>query len=125
MDQMFWDANGPVLPGFGGMVANGLVSTPEGKKRYFARMREILKTVYQPEELVKRLQSDKDETRRAALREMVQRYVEFEFARRNLPEEQKAALQKQLEEMRKSIALPTGQKFCPSCDGACRLAPKP
>jgi hypothetical protein len=79
------------------------------------------------EELVKRLQSDDNETRRAALREMVRRYVEFEFARRDLSEAQKEGLQKKLDEMRKSQAsgLPTGQKFCPSCDGACRLAPKP
>lgn len=55
MDQMFWDVNGPALPGFGGMVANGVVSTPEGKKRYYARMREILRDVYKPEQLVKRL----------------------------------------------------------------------
>ena len=46
---------------------------------------------------------------------------------RDLPAEQKASLQKKLEEMRKAQArgLPAGQKFCPSCDGACRLAPKP
>ena len=55
MDQMFWEPGGAALPGFGGMVASGLVSTPEGKKRYYARMREILKSVYKPEELVKRL----------------------------------------------------------------------
>ena len=53
--------------------------------------------------------------------------LEFEFARRNLTEEQKSALQKKLEDMRKSQAsgLPAGQKFCPSCDGACRLNLKP
>lgn len=55
MDQMFWEPNGPALPGFGGMVAQGVISTPEGKKRYFARMREIMKTVFKPEEMVKRL----------------------------------------------------------------------
>ena len=55
MDQMFWDVNGPALPGFGGMVANGIVSAPEGKKRYYARMREILRDVYKPEQIVKRL----------------------------------------------------------------------
>jgi spore coat protein H len=55
MDQMFGEPNGPALPGFGGMVANAVVSTPEGKKRYYARMREILQNVYKPEELVKRL----------------------------------------------------------------------
>ena len=35
-------------------------------------------------------------------------------------------LQAKMEDMRKDMsgALPTGQKFCPSCDGACRLVPK-
>jgi spore coat protein CotH len=55
MDQMFWDVNGPALPGFGGMVAAAIVNSPEGQKRYYARMREILKDVYKPEQIVKRL----------------------------------------------------------------------
>ncbi|HXD87377.1 MAG TPA: CotH kinase family protein, partial [Urbifossiella sp.] len=55
MDQMFGDPNGPALPGFGGMVAQGVISTPEGKKRYFDRMRIIMKTVFKPDDLVKRL----------------------------------------------------------------------
>lgn len=55
MDQMFGEPNGPVLPGFGGLVARALIDTPEGKKRYFARMREVMKSVYKPEELIKRL----------------------------------------------------------------------
>ena len=55
MDQMFGEPNGPALPGFGGMVAQGVIDTPEGKKRYYARMREIVNAVFKPEELVKRL----------------------------------------------------------------------
>jgi spore coat protein CotH len=55
MDQMFWEPWGPALPGFGGMVAASLVNTPEGQKRYYAKMRAILKDVYKPEQLVKRL----------------------------------------------------------------------
>lgn len=80
-----------------------------------------------PEELVTRLRSNKDDVRRPALRELVQRYVEAEYTRRDLPAAQKKALQKQLEEMRGAQAngLPAGQNFCPSCDGACGLAPKP
>jgi hypothetical protein len=80
-----------------------------------------------PTELATRLKSDNNETRRAALRELVQRYTEFEYARRDLAVEQKAALKKQLEHLRKQMSgsLPAGQKFCASCDGACCLAPKP
>jgi spore coat protein H len=55
MDQMFWEPNGPALPNFGGMVAAGIISTPEGKKRYYARMRQIMQTVFKPADLVKRL----------------------------------------------------------------------
>lgn len=55
MDQMFADPNGTVFPNFQGFVARALMETPEGKARYVARMAEIMKTVYQPEALVKRL----------------------------------------------------------------------
>ena len=55
MDQMFWDVNGPVLPDFGGMVARGLMDTPEGRKRYIERAKEIMKTIYKTDDLIKRL----------------------------------------------------------------------
>ena len=76
-----------------------------------------------PEELVKRLKSDKAEVRQPALRELVGRYMERASAKGDLSAEQKTALQAKLEQWRKDMsgALPTGQKFCPSCDGACRL----
>jgi hypothetical protein len=74
-----------------------------------------------PEELVKRLKSDKTETRHAALRELIQRYIEREYVRLELTAEQRAALHKELERMRNlgMGGLRTGQKYCPSCDGAC------
>ena len=37
MDQMFADVNGPIIPDFGGMVARGLMDTPEGRQRYIVR----------------------------------------------------------------------------------------
>lgn len=55
MDQMFGDPNGPALPGFGGMVARALIETPEGRRRYWARMREVMRTVFDPERWCKRL----------------------------------------------------------------------
>jgi spore coat protein CotH len=55
MDQMFADLNGPILPDFGGMVARGLIDTPEGRNRYIARANEIMKTVYRSQDLIKRL----------------------------------------------------------------------
>lgn len=56
MDQMFADTNGTILPGFEGTIARALIETKQGKERYFARMEEIMKTVYKPKELVKRLE---------------------------------------------------------------------
>jgi hypothetical protein len=79
-----------------------------------------------PEELAKRLKSDTDSTRRLALRELVQRYTERGYVRAEFTAAERAAVQKELEEWRK-VAMPglrAGQKFCPSCDGACRLTPK-
>jgi hypothetical protein len=79
-----------------------------------------------PEDLGKRLTSRIDATRRSALRELVQRYTERGYVRQELPAEQRAAMQKELEIWRKGAmpGLREGQKFCPSCDGACRLTPK-
>lgn len=55
MDQMFHDPNGPLRPGFQGVVARTLLETPEGKAGYYKRLDEILKTVARPELLLKRL----------------------------------------------------------------------
>jgi hypothetical protein len=74
-----------------------------------------------------RLTSDKDEVRRGALRELVQRYVEREYVRLNLDADRRGKIEKEMEQMRKISAsgLPKTVAFCPSCDGACKLAPKP
>jgi len=79
-----------------------------------------------PEDLQKRLQSDKGETRRAALRDLVQRYMDQGHTKLDVSAEQVVALQKDLEAMRKMGmgGLQEGRKYCPSCDGACRLTPK-
>jgi spore coat protein H len=55
MDQMFGNPGGPILPGFQGLVANAVINTPEGKKRYLARMAEIHKDIFQPEKMIKSL----------------------------------------------------------------------
>jgi hypothetical protein len=55
MDQMFGNPGGPLMPGFQGFIARAVVETPEGKKRYYARMAEINKTIFVPEMLSKRL----------------------------------------------------------------------
>lgn len=55
MDQMFGDPNGSIRPNFQGMVARALFETMEGRDRYYARMAEVMKTVYHPDALRKRL----------------------------------------------------------------------
>ena len=55
MDQMFGEPNGPAMPGFGGMVSRALIETPEGRRRYWARMREVMRTVFEPDRWCKRL----------------------------------------------------------------------
>lgn len=55
MDQVFGDTNGPILPGFQGVVASQLVNTKEGKKRYYARLREIREKHFNPITLTARL----------------------------------------------------------------------
>jgi hypothetical protein len=70
MDQMFGDPNGPALPAFQGSVSRALIETPEGKKRYIAKMQEVVQKVYQPkqtqarlDELQTRVQAALDRTR--------------------------------------------------------------
>ncbi len=55
MDQMFGDPYWPITPDWGGIVARELMRTKEGKKRYLARLREIMEKVYLPEALIRRL----------------------------------------------------------------------
>ncbi|QEG31430.1 Inner spore coat protein H [Gemmata obscuriglobus] len=56
MDQMFHDINWPIMPDWGGGVARELMNTKEGKKRYLARLREIMdKKIYNPVALIRRL----------------------------------------------------------------------
>jgi spore coat protein CotH len=55
MDQMFGDINWSILPGFNAIVARAVIDTPEGRKRYIARFREIMQNCYKPDELIKKL----------------------------------------------------------------------
>ena len=54
MDQMLGDPNFPLMQ-FGGRIARKVLDTPEGKKRYAARVEELLKTVFKVDDMVKRL----------------------------------------------------------------------
>ncbi len=55
MDQMFGHPGGPIIPGFQGMVARAVVDSPEGRKRYYARMAEFNREILDVEKSHKRL----------------------------------------------------------------------
>lgn len=57
MDQMFWETRGSLRPGFSGMVARGMIETPEGKQLYQQRMTEILTNVFRMEAITNRIQA--------------------------------------------------------------------
>lgn len=47
MDQMFWEPQGAINPGFNGLVARGLIETPEGSRLYRQRMAELTTNLFQ------------------------------------------------------------------------------
>lgn len=55
MDQMFGNPGGPLIPGFQGMVAAAVINSPEGRKRYYARMAEINRDVIDLDKMNKQL----------------------------------------------------------------------
>lgn len=55
MDQMFGNPGGPLIPGCQGIVARKLLESPEGKKRYLARMEELLENEFLPDTWFARL----------------------------------------------------------------------
>ena len=56
LDQVFGNpVNGPLIPPMQGMVAIGIIKTPEGKARYLKRMEEINTTIMDTEKWLKRL----------------------------------------------------------------------
>ncbi len=55
MDQMFWEANGPLFPNMEGLVARKVLETTEGHRRYRARMSELLTNVFKIEVLTNRI----------------------------------------------------------------------
>jgi hypothetical protein len=78
------------------------------------------------DDLAKKLKSTDKDIRRAALRELVAGYMDRGYGRTTIAADQKKSLEKALLEMRgvpKANGDPNGFKFCPSCDGACRLLP--
>lgn len=59
MDQMFGvpggDTNGPISAPSAGLVARAVFEVPEWRKRYYERVAELRKTVFQPDKLNRRI----------------------------------------------------------------------
>jgi spore coat protein H len=55
MDQMFWDAGGPLRPNMEGLVAQAFLQTPEGRQRYRARFGELFTNVFNVAALTNRV----------------------------------------------------------------------
>ena len=55
LDQMFWKPDGPVLPRMEGLVARSVLQVPQLREKYFARMKELRATVFNPAEMTNRV----------------------------------------------------------------------
>jgi hypothetical protein len=55
LDQMFWKPEGPLLPGFQGMVARSVLQIPEYRARYFQKVKELRATVFNPQTMTNRV----------------------------------------------------------------------
>ncbi len=55
MDQMFQNADFPILPNMDGLVARAIVTTPDGRKRYLERVAKLYAEVFRVETLTNRI----------------------------------------------------------------------
>ena len=52
---MFQNPGDAIWPGWGGMAARALIETPEGKKRYIARLKEMTAKNFKLEDIYKKI----------------------------------------------------------------------
>jgi hypothetical protein len=55
MDQMFQNPGDALWPGWGGLATRALLETPEGKKRYIAKLKEMTEKSFTLEKWYKRI----------------------------------------------------------------------
>lgn len=55
MDQMFWEPNGPIQPNMQGLIAQALVQTAEGRRRYRGRFGELFTNAFKVNLLTNRV----------------------------------------------------------------------
>jgi hypothetical protein len=56
MDQMFWRADAPIMPGGKGTIGVAVLASAEGRKRYMDQVREFMGGILDSEKLTDRLQ---------------------------------------------------------------------
>ncbi len=101
--------------GICGMVRKGLFFYSESKEQ------PASETPVKPE-VVKKLSATDRDVRFAALKDLVQKYISAAMEKTPMTKEAKAQLQEDLERARKEAMgiMSKEQKYCPSCDGACK-----
>jgi len=55
LDQMYWKPTGSILPSMNGLVAKAVIEIPELRARYFERIKQLRKTVYNVEAMTNRV----------------------------------------------------------------------
>jgi hypothetical protein len=55
LDQLFWKPDGTILPGMGGLVAKATLQVPELREKYFARIKQLRSTIFNPREMTNRV----------------------------------------------------------------------
>ncbi len=55
MDQMFWNPEGPIMPGMKAMVARSVMQIPECRRRYLDRAAQLMATICQAQILTNRV----------------------------------------------------------------------
>lgn len=55
LDQLFWKPEGPVFPKMNGLVARAVLQIPELREKYFARLKELRSSVFNPQEMTNRV----------------------------------------------------------------------
>lgn len=55
LDQMFWTPEGPLVTGTKGIVARAVMKTPEGRRRYLEKVAQLRATVFNVEQMTRRV----------------------------------------------------------------------
>lgn len=84
MDQMFWETEATILPRWSGLVASGLLTTPEGRRRYLARVGDLLTNGFEVATITNRIDAYAAPIRAALAKDGAGRVRDYEGEVRQL-----------------------------------------